>query len=58
MKIKLKFAPGCFDNFEGTQEDLDKIIEYLRGVAETGEIFENLTPVDTESYYISPRTLH
>ena len=25
-KIKVVFAPGAFDNFEGTQEELDQLI--------------------------------
>lgn len=29
-KMKLVFAPGCFDDFEGTQEDLDSLIEEIQ----------------------------
>lgn len=25
-KLKLVFAPGCFDDFDGTQEELDTLI--------------------------------
>lgn len=25
--LKIEFAPGCFDNFEGTQEELDEMIK-------------------------------
>lgn len=25
-KVKIEFAPGCFDDFEGTQEELDSMI--------------------------------
>jgi hypothetical protein len=28
--MKLVFAPGCFDDFEGTQEDLDSLIEEIQ----------------------------
>jgi hypothetical protein len=28
-KIKLTFAPGCFDSFEGTQEELDDLISTI-----------------------------
>lgn len=24
--LKVKFAPGCFDNFEGTQDELDELL--------------------------------
>lgn len=37
-KVKITFAPGCFDNFEGTQEELDKL------VTEITEQFGNMTP--------------
>jgi hypothetical protein len=29
IKPKIIFAPGCFDNFEGTQEELDNFIKDL-----------------------------
>ena len=25
-KLKIEFAPGCFDHFEGSQEELDDLI--------------------------------
>ena len=37
-KVKVEFAPGCFDNFEGTQEELDALQK------EIIEKFSNLTP--------------
>lgn len=27
--FKIEFAPGCFDNFEGTQEELDEFMAAL-----------------------------
>ncbi len=33
-KMKVEFAPGCFDSFEGTQEELDEF------VAEIQKMFE------------------
>ncbi len=53
-KLKLQFAPGCFDNFDGTQEELDELIAEITRMAETGEIFENsreLTPDDLDEDY-------
>jgi len=29
-KIKITFAPGCFDTFEGTQEELDELVESVK----------------------------
>ncbi len=34
-KIKVTFAPGSFDNFEGTQEELDEL------VAQIHQLFQN-----------------
>jgi hypothetical protein len=45
---EIVFAPGCFDNFEGTQEELDEMIAEIRRMAETGELFENSTALDLE----------
>lgn len=37
-KIKVTFAPGFFQNFEGTQEDLDAIVKEIQGAAEAGTL--------------------
>jgi hypothetical protein len=29
-KIKITFAPGCFEDFEGTQEELDELVESIK----------------------------
>ena len=47
-EIKVEFAPGCFDDFEGTQEELDGIIEEINRMAATGELFENAHELDFE----------
>jgi hypothetical protein len=36
-KIKITFSPGCFDNFDGTQEELDEIIAEVTKMFETGD---------------------
>lgn len=36
--LKVVFAPGCFDSFEGTQAELDEL------TAEIQSMFENMTP--------------
>ena len=36
--MKVQFAPGAFDDFNGTQEELDALI------AELEEMFESMTP--------------
>lgn len=36
--LEIKFAPGCFDDFEGTQEELDKLMKDIT------EHFSSLSP--------------
>jgi hypothetical protein len=45
---KLVFAPGCFDNFDGTQEELDELIKGITEAFESGELLENSEKVDLE----------
>ena len=48
-KIKVEFAPGCFDEFDGTQQELDDLVAEIQRMANSGEMFENSTPVTEES---------
>lgn len=41
--LKVQFAPGCFDEFEGTQEELDLLM------AEIHSMFEGMTAKDLEA---------
>lgn len=41
--VKIEFAPGCFDNFEGTQEELDAFIEEIQSV------LTNMSPEELEA---------
>lgn len=36
-ELKLEFAPGCFDQFEGTQEELDELINQIKEMFASGE---------------------
>ena len=40
-KIKIEFAPGAFDTFDGTQAELDALVAELQRMAESGELEEN-----------------
>lgn len=40
---KIEFAPGCFDNFEGTQEELDELM------AEITKMFTEMTPEELKA---------
>ena len=41
--LKVQFAPGCFDEFEGTQDELDLLM------AEIHSMFEGMTAKDLEA---------
>lgn len=47
-KLKIEFAPGCFDNFDGSQEELDELVAEIQRMAETGELFEKSNPLDID----------
>lgn len=47
-KLKIEFAPGCFDSFDGTQEELDELVAEIQRMAETGELFEKSNPLDID----------
>ena len=47
-KFKVEFAPGCFDNFEGTQEELNEFIAEITRMAESGELIESAKLTDEE----------
>ena len=41
--LKVQFAPGCFDEFEGNQEELDLLM------ADIHSMFEGMTAKDLEA---------
>ena len=45
-KIKIEFAPGCFDNFDGTQEELDEFLAEIARMVESGEFFEDAISIE------------
>lgn len=44
-KLKIVFAEGCFDDFDGTQEELQAVIADLHQQLEDGTLFDNAIPV-------------
>jgi hypothetical protein len=50
QKIKIEFAPGCFDDFEGTQEELDELISQITQMVEDESILENSKPMTEEDF--------
>lgn len=47
-KLKLEFAPGAFDDFDGTQEELDELIAEIIRMVDTGEILDQSNAVDID----------
>jgi len=45
-KIKIHFAPGCFDNFDGTQEELDELIKEIEDAFTNGDALTNAISLD------------
>lgn len=33
-KVEVRFVPGCFDNFHGSQEELDELMVEIKNFAE------------------------
>jgi hypothetical protein len=46
--LKVVFDPGCFNNFEGTQAELDEFVKQIQEFAESGLLFENSTELTDE----------
>jgi hypothetical protein len=42
-ELKIQFAPGAFDNFDGTQEELDELLKEIHSM------FEGKTPEELEA---------
>ncbi|MFY8212812.1 MAG: hypothetical protein ACOVLB_09120 [Candidatus Nanopelagicus sp.] len=48
--INVIFAPGLFDNFEGTQEELDEMLAEIQALADSGELLELAEPIDLDNW--------
>jgi len=48
-KPEVVFAPGCFDSFDGTQEELDELVAEIQRLVDSGELFERSSPVDIDA---------
>ena len=49
-KMKIEFMPGCFDQFEGTQEELDEMVAEIHRMLESGELEENSQEMTEEDF--------
>ena len=46
--LKIEFAPGCFDEFEGSQEELDELVAQIKLMFENGEAQKLARPLDLD----------
>jgi hypothetical protein len=44
--VEIVFVPGCFDSFEGTQEELDDLMAEIGQLIQSGELFDKAVPID------------
>jgi hypothetical protein len=52
-ELKIEFAPGCFDSFEGSQEELNELIAELKNMFSNKsreEIEAMSRPLDEEEF--------
>jgi len=47
-ELKVVFAEGCFDNFDGTPDELAEMIAEIHRMAADGTIMDNATPLDDD----------
>lgn len=47
-ELKVVFAEGCFDGFDGTQEELQEFIAEIRQMAQDGTIMDGAVPLSDE----------
>jgi hypothetical protein len=55
--FKLEFAPGCFDDFEGTQEELDQLVKDIQDMFADGSLFEDSEVLTEDSFNDLPPEL-
>lgn len=51
--FEVVFAPGCFDDFEGSQEELNALIAEITALGESGDLLElgvDVNDVDEEEF--------
>jgi hypothetical protein len=47
-KLKVVFAEGCFDDFDGTPEELAEFVAEIRQMAADGTIMDGAVPLSDE----------
>ena len=49
-EFKIVFSPGAFDDFEGTQTELDEMMAELNRQIQSGELFDHSTELTTDDW--------
>jgi hypothetical protein len=52
--VRVEFAPGCFDGFEGTQEELDAMVAEIERMALSGELEELAVELGDDEWDLLP----
>lgn len=47
-ELKVVFAEGCFDNFDGTPEELAELIADIKNMAQQGTLMDHSTRLSEE----------
>ena len=47
-KLKVVFAEGCFDDFDGTPEELAEMVAEIHKMAQDGTIMDGAVPLNDE----------
>lgn len=55
--LKIKFAPGCFDHFEGTQEELDELIAEITTAIANGDLLDQSEELTDEAFAELPEEI-
>jgi hypothetical protein len=48
-ELKIIFAPGCFDTFDGTQDELDGLMAEIQSLISSGDLMARSSPVDMDA---------
>lgn len=56
--MKIVFAPGSFEDFDGTQEELDQLIKSIEEMAVNRTLMEESQPVDLDMLEIENPDLY
>lgn len=68
-KLKIVFAPGSFDDFDGTQEELDELVKSITDYLGSADFQEALEDADEDVFdetqdifqsfnYVGNQTIH